>query len=245
MLNDTLIIIPVRMGASRFPGKPLIDIDGKAMVLRVWEKAVSSKCGDVLVACCDNQVKEYLIDKSIPYVMTEKSIKSGTDRVFHALQLLSNKNLYKYIINLQGDIPNVSTKAIKKLSLIIKKKKIQMATLVSKINNLKKINDQNIVKVALTKSNELDKAVYFSRAPIPFGAKIFYEHIGIYAYTLSTLKKFVHLRAGELEKIESLEQLRALENGIEISVGKVNSAPISIDTPKDLIFFKKNSSLKK
>ena len=119
-----------------------------------------------------------------------------------------------------------------------------MATLISKIKNKKFINDKNIVKVAITKHFKLYKALYFSRSPIPYGANEVFEHIGIYAYKINALKNFVSLKMGELEKIESLEQLRALENGIEIIVGKVNQAPYSIDTLKDLKFFLANELIK-
>ena len=119
-----------------------------------------------------------------------------------------------------------------------------MATLVSKIKDPKFINDKNIVKAAITKNLKFNKAIYFSRSPVPFGASEFFEHIGIYAYKINTLKKFVNLKMGQLEKVESLEQLRALENGIDIIVGKVNKAPYSIDTSNDLKFFLKNELIK-
>ena len=244
MKNDTLIVIPIRMASLRLPGKPLIEINGKAMVAHVWERAILSKCGDVIVACCDKEARDYLKKNNIPFVMTKKKLNSGTDRVYSAVDSLLEKNTYKYIINLQGDVPNISPKSIKKLSLIIKQKSVAMATLISKIKNKKFINDKNIVKVAITKHFKLYKALYFSRSPIPYGANEFFEHIGIYAYKINALKNFVSLKMGELEKIESLEQLRALENGIEIIVGKVNQAPYSIDTLKDLNFFLKNKLIK-
>ncbi len=244
MKNDTLIVIPIRMASLRLPGKPLIEINGKAMVAHVWERAILSKCGDVIVACCDKEARDYLKKNNIPFVMTKKKLNSGTDRVYSAVDSLFEKNTYKYIINLQGDVPNISPKSIKKLSLIIKQKSVAMATLISKIKNKKFINDKNIVKVAITKHFKLYKALYFSRSPIPYGANEVFEHIGIYAYKINALKNFVSLKMGELEKIESLEQLRALENGIEIIVGKVNQAPYSIDTLKDLKFFLKNKLIK-
>ena len=244
MNNDTLIVIPIRMASSRLPGKPLMEINGKAMVAHVWEKAISSKCGDVIVACCDKEAKDYLKKNKIPYVMTKKKLISGTDRVYSAMEALLKKNIYKYIINLQGDVPNISPKIIKKLASIIRQKSVAMATLVSKIKEPKFINDKNIVKAAITKHLKFNKAIYFSRSPVPFGASEFFEHIGIYAYKINTLKKFVNLKLGQLEKIESLEQLRALENGIDIIVGKVNKAPYSIDTPDDLKFFLKKELIK-
>ena len=244
MKNDTLIVIPIRMASSRLRDKPLIDINGKAMVEHVWERAMLSKCGDVIVACCDKEARDYLKKKNIPYVMTKKKLNSGTEREYNAMNTLLNKKLYKYIINLQGDVPNISPGIIKKLALIIRKKSVAMATLVSKIKDPKCINDKNIVKAAITKYFKFNKAIYFSRSPVPYGSSQFFEHIGIYAYKINTLKKFVNLKMGQLEKIESLEQLRALENGIDIIVGKVNKAPYSIDTSNDLKFFLKNELIK-
>tara|TARA_B100000945_G_scaffold116231_1_gene92373 strand:+ start:53 stop:787 length:735 start_codon:yes stop_codon:yes gene_type:complete len=244
MKNDTLIVIPIRMASSRLPGKPLVNIKGKAMIAHVWERATLSKCGDVIVACCDEEARDYLSKKKIPYVMTKKNLNSGTDRVYNAIEKSFKSNSYKYVINLQGDIPNISPQSIKKLALIIKQKSVRMATLVSKIKEARAIKDINIVKAAITKHFNFNKALYFSRSPIPYRAKEYFEHIGIYAYKMNTLKKFVNLKMGKLEKIESLEQLRALENGIEIVVGKVNKAPYSIDTYKDLEFFLKNELIK-
>ena len=244
MKNDTLIVIPIRMASLRLPGKPLIEINGKAMVSHVWEKAMLSKSGDVIVACCDKEARDYLKKNQIPHVMTKKNLNSGTDRVYNAIEKLFNKESYKYVINLQGDIPNISPQSIKKLALIIKQKTVHMATLVSKIKDPKFIKDKNIVKAAITKNLKFNKAVYFSRSAIPYGAKEFYEHIGIYAYEMNTLKKFVNLKIGELEKVESLEQLRALEHGIQIIVGKVHKAPYSIDTARDLKIFLKTESIK-
>lgn len=239
MSDDTIILIPIRMSSSRFPGKPLIDINGKPMIWHVWNRAKRANCGKVVVACCDNIVKKYLIKEKIPFVMTNKKLNSGTDRVFEALEKASKKKKYKYVINIQGDLPNIEPSSIKKLSSIIKTKKINMATLVSKIIDRKKVEDENIVKVVLTKKDKLFKAIYFSRSPIPFNANLYYEHIGVYAYKIKTLKKFTSFKISELEKVESLEQLRAIDNGLEVFVDKINKVPMSIDTPNDLKSFLK------
>ena len=124
MKNDTLIVIPIRMASLRLPGKPLLEINGKAMVAHVWERAILSKCGDVIVACCDKEARDYLNIQNIPYVMTKKKLNSGTDRVYDAFKALLKKKLYKYIINLQGDVPNISPKIINKLRIKIHKAKI-------------------------------------------------------------------------------------------------------------------------
>ena len=233
-MKDSIIVIPVRMGSKRFPGKPLININGKSMVNCVWENAKKANVGDVIVACCDNIIEEHLIKKKIPYVLTEKNLKSGTDRVYAALENSGKINKYNYVVNLQGDLPNISYLDIRKLVFLAKNRKSKIATLATKILEKKKIYDANIVKVVLAKNSSFHNALYFSRAPIPFNSSNYFEHIGIYAYSFKALKKFISLKQSELEKQESLEQLRALENGFKIDVSLVKNVPFSIDTPKDL-----------
>ena len=111
-MSKTLIIIPVRMGSKRFPGKPLVKIRNKTMLEHVWERAKESKVGKVIIACCDKEVKDFLEEKKLDYIMTRKSLKTGTDRVFSAYSSLKNKRKYNYIINLQGDVPFINYKHI-------------------------------------------------------------------------------------------------------------------------------------
>ncbi len=236
-MNNSLIVIPIRMDSKRFPGKPLINIFGKSMIYHVWERAVKSKVGDVLVACCDKEAVEYLKRNKIDYINTKKNLRSGTDRVYQAIKKSGKLKNYKYIINLQGDLPDINPADIRKLASNIKKNNSKIATLATKILDTKKIRDKNIVKVALSKHKNSYKALYFSRAAIPHDSPNYYEHVGIYAYDISILEKFVSFKQGTLEKLESLEQLRALENSINIDVSIINRAPYSIDTPRDLRVF--------
>ena len=239
-MSKALIIIPARMSSSRFPGKPLININGKTMLERVWSCAVKANIGDVYVACCDKLVKELLIKKEIPYIYTKKNLKSGTDRVYQAFLKVKNRRNYKIIINLQGDIPFLNSNHLRRLYNILKNKNYQMATLASDILEKKKINDTNIVKIAMTKwKKNIFRALYFSRTPIPYNSKKYYEHIGIYGYTPLLLKTFTNMKSSQLESCEKLEQLRALESLIAIYVGIVKDSPISIDTPMDLKKLKK------
>tara|TARA_A100001015_G_scaffold319312_1_gene441810 strand:+ start:2632 stop:3375 length:744 start_codon:yes stop_codon:yes gene_type:complete len=234
-MTKALIIIPARMASSRFPGKPLININGKTMIERVWECAIKADVGDVYVACCDKPVKNLLIEKKIPHIYTKKNLKTGTDRVYHAFLKIKNKLNYNLIINLQGDIPYLNSNHLRSLFKILKNKNYHMATLASKIKDFEKIEDKNIVKIAMTKCNDnVYRAIYFSRLPIPYGSKEYYEHIGIYGYTPKILKEFVSMTNSKLESTEKLEQLRALENLVSIYVGIVKDPPISIDTPTDL-----------
>ncbi|MBF96265.1 MAG: 3-deoxy-manno-octulosonate cytidylyltransferase [Alphaproteobacteria bacterium MarineAlpha9_Bin4] len=234
-MTKTLIIIPVRMASTRFPGKPLISIHRKTMIERVWEIAVKAKIGDVYVACCDKEVERFLIKKKIKYIFTKKNLKSGTDRVYNAYNKIKTRNDYKLIINLQGDMPFFNYLYLRKFQKLFKQKKIQMATMASPILNKRKILDRNVVKIAMTTyKNNIHRALYFSRSPIPFGANKYFEHVGVYAYTPQTLKDFVKMKVSKLEEFEKLEQLRALENKVEIFVTLINKAPISIDTRGDL-----------
>ena len=233
-MNNSLIVIPVRMASKRFPGKPLVEIYGKSMIYHVWERAVKSKVGDVLVACCDEEVMEYLKINKIKYVYTKKNLISGTDRVYEAIRIAGKLKDYKYIINLQGDLPNINPADIRKLSNHIRKNNSEIVTLATKIKDKKKVKDENIVKVAISKNNNAYKAIFFSRAAIPYNSPSYYEHVGIYAYDIAILERFIALKQGALEKLESLEQLRALENRINIDVSIINKAPYSIDTPIDL-----------
>ena len=242
-MKKTLIVIPSRMASRRFPGKPLIKLKGKSMIRHVWEKAIKAKVGEVVVACCDDAIKEELEKYNISFVMTKKSHKSGNDRVYEAYKKLSKLTKSDIIINLQGDIPDMNPKSIQLLHKIIVESERNMATLVTEIKNKKSINDINIVKTVLSKDNKKSLyAIYFSRLPIPMNSKKYYEHIGIYAYTVETLKKFIQLKYSLLEDAENLEQLRALENNIKIDVGVVKKSPFSIDTPEDLKKYKRINS---
>ena len=181
------------------------------------------------------KLKKYFLKKKIKYIRTKKNLKSGTDRVYYAYNKIKKLDDYKLVMNLQGDMPYFNYLHLRKLHALTKEKKFQMATLASPILNSKKITDRNIVKIAMSfYQKNIYRALYFSRLPIPFGADKYYEHIGVYAYTPKTLKSFVNMEASKLERFEKLEQLRALENKIDIFVSIVNTAPISIDAQNDL-----------
>ena len=240
-----LIIIPTRMSSSRFPGKPLINIEGKTMLERVWCLAKKANIGDVYVACCDKKIKDLLIEKNIPYIFTRKNLKSGTDRVYNAFQKIKDRKSYNLVINLQGDIPFFNPNYLIRLYNLFKLNSYKMATLASPIKEKDKIKDPNIVKIAMARyKNNTFKALYFSRLPIPHGSKNYFEHVGVYGYTPKTLKDYVSMRTSKLENSERLEQLRALENFVDIYVALVNRPPISIDTPNDFKKLKKTLNIK-
>jgi len=238
MHSDTAIIIPARLAAVRLPNKPLAEIGGIPMVIRVANQAKLSNAGDVFIACCGDEIFNVAKAHGFRAIKTDPNLASGTDRVYEAFKNIG-KN-YNYIINLQGDLPLIDPEIIFATATLLSKAHVEISTAVCEITEEYKITDQNIVKAILTQNNQ---ALYFTRATAPSGPGKLYEHIGIYGYTIDSLKKFVSAKQTELEKRERLEQLRALENDIKIHVAIVESAPISVDIPDDLervrAFFKK------
>ncbi|MDA9231146.1 3-deoxy-manno-octulosonate cytidylyltransferase [Rickettsiales bacterium] len=237
--KNFLLIIPVRMASTRLPGKPLVDICGKTMIQRVYDQAVKAEIGDVLIACDGQEIANEVKKFNGNYVLTDPDLPSGTDRIFSALQKFDNNKKYDAIINLQGDLPNIDPEAIR-IAANSLRDGFDMSTIASKMTKKNEILDPNIVKIAIAFDNNLKnrgQALYFSRCPIPYNKNNdgdYFHHIGIYAYTKDSLKKFISLPQSNLEKAESLEQLRALEDGMKIAVSIVDFHPLSVDTPQDL-----------
>jgi 3-deoxy-manno-octulosonate cytidylyltransferase (CMP-KDO synthetase) len=247
-MSKILTIIPARMASARLPNKPLADILGKPMILRVYEQAKKTNLGEVIVACDSKEIADIIDSVGGKAIITDPNLPSGTDRIFAALQKISNNQEFDVIINLQGDLPTIDPQIIIETAQAILKANTDIATVASVIKNDQEVNNPNIVKIALTQaidillSNNLEKnldpklrrALYFSRSAIPYGAKQYYHHIGIYAYKHKALKEFVSLSPSALEKIENLEQLRALENQMSIAVKIVDYHPLSVDDAQDL-----------
>lgn len=250
METEAIIIIPSRLGSTRLPNKPLADINGKPMVIRVAEQAKKSQAGRVIVATGDDAIISLAHEHGLEAIKTYKEHNSGTDRIFEAYGSLPANERSKYIINLQGDLPNIEPEYIAKVLNILKNSPADIATLVSEVKNEDEATNPSIVKAILTncqqnKYNAL-RALYFTRATAPTGGATLYNHIGIYAYKKDALKRFVNLPVSYLETHEKLEQLRALENDMSIIAAIVNEAPIAIDTPDDLLTiadFYKNQNL--
>lgn len=242
MSKKFLTIIPVRLASTRLPNKPLADIYGKSMIQRVYEKAVAADIGDVLIACDGEEIAKEVEKFGGKYVITNPDLPSGTDRIFAAFKQVNKDGDFDAIINLQGDLPNIDPNAIKNAALSLKDG-FDIATIASKIKNKAEINNPNVVKIAVAFDEEdSGKALYFSRCPIPYSKNEdadYFHHIGIYAYSKNSLEKFVNLKPSILEKRESLEQLRALENNMKIAVKIVNTHPLSVDTIEDLEEVKK------
>jgi len=234
-------IIPARYGSTRLPGKPLVLLGGKPLVYWVWKQAGRAKSlSEVLVATDDSRIKRAVEKFGGKAVLTSVSFASGSDRVAAVARNLN----YDIVVNIQGDEPLVSPAAIDRLVLALKNdKNVQVATLISPIQDKSELSNPNVVKVVFDKDNW---ALYFSRQPVPFSAPNgkgcfrpdnlgnYHSHIGIYAFRKDFLLKFVDLNPSRLEKLEKLEQLRILENGYPIKVVKTKTKSVSVDTPEDV-----------
>ena len=238
-------IIPARYASTRFPGKPLCVIDGKTMIRRVYDRAAScSGLTDLIVATDDQRIEKHVREFGGRVIMTSERIRSGTERCYHAVNELyqNNHEIYDAVINIQGDEPYIQTAQIDKVAGSFLNQDVNIATLVKKIASGDDLNNHNVVKVIIDKQN---KAIYFSRFAIPYlrggeyqgqmGLHTYYKHIGIYGYRSEILREITSLPESSLEKAESLEQLRWIENGYSIHVLETEFESIAIDTPDDLL----------
>ena len=239
-MSDTIILIPSRLSAQRLPGKPLLEVNGIPIISHVVKKAQETQIGDVFVATEDeeiaNEVKKYKGNS----ILTSKNPKTGTDRIWEAFKKLNLKNI-EYIINLQGDEPLINIDDIKNLDTLSKKNDCKINTLASDIDNIKYLTNQNVVKVQTKQKLEkqqISVAQKFSRI-IDNNEQNIYHHIGIYEFKVSTLKTITSLNQSKNEKKYNLEQLRAIDNNIEINVSYASSKVIGVDTEEDFIELKK------
>lgn len=230
---EKLIVIPARYESTRLPGKPLLEIAGKPLIRLVYERAGESRLKDrIIVATDDERIAEAVSSFGAEAVMTSPSCRSGTDRVFEAIKEMEAD----IIINLQGDEPFIRPDMADLLFSVMEKEDLDMATLCCPIANDKEYHDPNTVKVVLDRHGF---ALYFSRSPIPYlrnssNRPLLYKHIGIYAFKRDFLERFVAMPKSRLEEMESLEQLRVLENGFRIRVLTTHYDGFGIDTLADL-----------
>ena len=240
-MSKSVIIIPSRLSATRLPNKPLIRVNDKSLIMHVYEKAIKSNLGEVYVATCDEEIAIEVENNKGNYIMTSKLHKSGTDRVYEASKKLNLTNP-DYIINIQGDEPMISPDDIKNLSEISKKNQLDMSTLAFNINDKSDLKNKNIVKVITNdRMNNFSTthALTFKRIIEKNLNMNIYHHYGVYMYKASILEKIVKLKQTINEKIQNLEQLRALENNIIINVLLAKHLAIGIDTLQDLSQFTK------
>ncbi|MEG8099054.1 3-deoxy-manno-octulosonate cytidylyltransferase [Candidatus Liberibacter brunswickensis] len=234
-MEDVLVIIPARIKSTRLPRKILADINGIPMILHTAIRAREANIGRVIIAVDDKETNEALLLAGFKTVMTHTSHKSGSDRIFEALNIIDPGRKVKIVINIQADIPNIEPKIISSVLIPLRNPKVDIGTLAIKIHNSKEQDDPDVVKIVASPSeNECLRALYFTRTKTPYGIGPFYKHIGMYAYRRDALKCFTQLPPSILEKRESLEQLRALENNMRIDLKIVRSNAISVDNADDL-----------
>ena len=235
MRDDVLIVIPARISSTRLPKKMLAEIDGDPLIVKTYKSAIAANIGKVIVACDGPEIAKVIENAGGNAVITDPALPSGTDRVFAAWKSYDREKKYKYLINVQGDLPFINPKFISGTAEFLKNSDYDITTPAAPIyDNSFEIN--SVVKIAVTFTSESEgQALYFSRSPIPFGGP-YYHHVGLYCFRTETLEKFVALPQSRLEKIEKLEQLRAMENGMKIGVKLFSDLepPISIDTQADL-----------
>ena len=236
-MKNTAIIIPTRLGAKRFPNKPLAKINGVPMIIHVLNRAKESKVGEVFVATPDNAIFQVVNENGGKAILTKIDHLSGSDRIYEAY-IKELKNNVDLIINLQGDMPNIKPNSISKLVKLMRNNECDIGTLASHIKNENENKDPNIVKVHIDRTlneNSFLEAKDFFRIDKNVNNKKIYHHIGIYAFTSAALTKYVKLARSKLEIERNLEQMRAMENNFTIKVGLSNSIPLGVDTKEDLI----------
>ena len=235
----TLTIIPSRLSATRLPGKPLLKIKDISIISHVFRRAQEANIGDVVVAAEDQEIVDDVIKNGGRAILTGKNHKTGTDRIYEAMQKLEIKNI-DLIMNLQGDEPAINIEDIISLNKKMINNQSKMGTLAVKIKDLKELNNENIVKV-ITNENLINDKFSEAKNFLRKSSEVanIYHHIGIYCYSTETLKKFVELNQSKNEIENRLEQLRALDNNIEIKVALASSTPIGVDTEEDYLALKK------
>ena len=232
--NKKIIIIPARLAASRLPGKPLAEIDGKPMIQLVWERAIAADIAPVYVATDDRDIANVISSLGGKAVMTRTDHPSGSDRIFEAVETIDPDKNISQILNLQGDLPDLSPDIPRLLGVILDHSNTDLATLVTPASQDEASRTQ-VVKAVVSWQNEtFGKAIYFSRAAVPTGTNALWHHIGVYGWRRDALAHFVSQPPSKLELAEKLEQLRAIELGMTITVGKIATAPRGIDTAEDL-----------
>lgn len=238
----TIGVIPSRYSSSRFPGKPLVDVLGQPMIQRVYQQACKAELLDeVIVATDDERIKNSVEEIGGKVFLTQGNHPSGTDRIWEVVEKSTHSENWNVIINIQGDEPFIQPQQIDELCEIMQGG-CDIGTLIKPLESKKEFENVNRAKVVV---NTKGQALYFSRSPIPYFREEselkkklalgeLFKHVGMYGYQKNILKEIVQLEPGMLEKIESLEQLRWLENGYTIQTAITKYSSLGIDTPEDL-----------
>ncbi|MCQ8783493.1 3-deoxy-manno-octulosonate cytidylyltransferase [Mangrovibrevibacter kandeliae] len=232
---STLVLIPARLASTRLPGKPLADIAGKPMILRVAEQATAAALGRVVVATDTPAVAAAVRAGGFEAVMTRVEHQSGSDRIYEALQAVDPDGEVETVVNVQGDLPTIDPGIIAAALAPLADPAVDIATLCVEITEAGERTNPNVVKlVGAPLAARRLRALYFTRATAPWGEGPLYHHVGLYAYRRAALERFVALGPSALEQREKLEQLRALEAGMRIDARIVDTVPLGVDTPEDL-----------
>lgn len=236
MALNPIVAIPARMPSTRLPGKPLADINGLPMIVQVWKRAMEAKVGPVLVAAAEQEIVDAIAKAGGQAVLTDPNHPTGSDRIAEAVKRADPDGRHDVVVNVQGDLPTIDPAIIRDSLLPLADPAVDIATLVCEIKLEEERGNPNVVKAAVgfRPGSRVARALYFSRATIPAREGPHYHHIGLYAYRRAALEKFVALPNGVLQDRESLEQLRALENGMRIDAVLVDTVPLGVDTPADL-----------
>jgi 3-deoxy-manno-octulosonate cytidylyltransferase (CMP-KDO synthetase) len=236
MINPRiLVLIPARMAATRLPGKPLLEMAGLPMIVHVLRRAEAAGVGRVAVATDTAEIAAIVTAHGGDAVMTRADHPSGSDRIFEALGALDPNREVEIVVNLQGDFPTIGADNIRDVLTPLTDPEVDIATLAAEIHTEEEATNPNVVKaVGSVVGPRRLRALYFTRATAPHGEGPRYHHIGLYAYRRAALERFVQLPPSPLERQEKLEQLRALEAGMRIDIGIVDTVPRGVDTPADL-----------
>ena len=233
---NPIVVIPARMAARRLPGKPLADIGGEPMIVRVWRQAAAAGIGPVAVAAGDREIVEAVTAAGGLAVLTDPDLPSGSDRVLAALAMIDPEGRHDAVINLQGDMPFVAPGVVAACAgLLAAQPGCDIATVVAAESGPADRANPDVVKavLALPPGARSGRALYFTRSTLHGDGPV-WRHVGVYGYRRAALRRFNAAPASPLERRENLEQLRALELGLSIWAAVVDAAPISVDTPADL-----------
>jgi 3-deoxy-manno-octulosonate cytidylyltransferase (CMP-KDO synthetase) len=235
---NPIVLIPARLASARLPGKPLAEIAGVPMIVHVWRRAVAAEVGPVVVACGDREIADAIEAAGGRAVMTDPAHPTGSDRIHAAIADLDPDGTFDAVINVQGDLPLLDPAAARVAFAGLGDPDVDIATLAAVITDAAALADTSVNKVVagFADPTRPARALYFSKAVVPWGEGPHYEHIGLYAYRREALGRFVGLPRGVLEQRERLEQLRALEAGMHIAVSLIEPAQlgVQVDTPADL-----------
>ncbi len=246
--RSPIVMIPARLASTRLPGKPLADIHGLPLIVHVWRRAVAADLGPVVVACAEPEIADAVAAAGGRAMLTRPDHRSGSDRIFEALEALDPEGRHDAVINLQAELPTIAPEVLRAVLAPLAEPAVEIATLVAEITDPGERSDPRVPKAVLAfpasapgksaAAPPIARALYFSRTPVPWDggdpARPLYHHIGLYAFRRVALARFVALPASGLERRERLEQLRALEAGMRIDAALVDTVPLGVDTPADL-----------